>query len=255
MASVFGVGVMLLFLPLQIYLGRLGSLLRLKSSALTDERVRLMNEIIAGIQVIKLYVWEIPFQRTIEAKRANELATIRSANFIRGILQSFILFLTKISVFASLLSYVARGEELTARKAFVLTAYYNILRTTMTVYFPMGISQFAETLASIQRIQNYLRQPEVNSQKSSAVGPPRPVASSSCEYAVAISKLKAKWQTNLTDFTLYNIQLNVRPATTVAIIGPVGSGKSRLVYLYDSVSSGVSTPSSRPLCLFLSLTL
>lgn len=236
---------MVLFLPLQVHLGRMSSSLRSRSACLTDERVRFMNEIISGIEVIKLYVWELPFVKRITLKRNRELNTIRLANFIRGTLQSFILFLTRISVFVSLLGYVIMGEQLTARKAFVLTAYYNILRTTMTVYFPMGISQFAETLVSIRRIQVYMLQPEVKTLLNSSKCPPKLTRTISiggiqqqislhtqrttvaCKDAVVISKLKAKWQANSSEHTLYNVHLNVKPCSTVAIIGPVGSGKSR----------------------------
>ena len=35
----------------------------------TDQRLRLMNEIISGVQVIKMYAWEKPFSRLIEKAR------------------------------------------------------------------------------------------------------------------------------------------------------------------------------------------
>jgi ATP-binding cassette subfamily C (CFTR/MRP) protein 4 len=41
-----------------------------KTASLTDNRIRLMNEIISGIRVIKMYGWEKPFSDLIsEARR------------------------------------------------------------------------------------------------------------------------------------------------------------------------------------------
>ncbi|XP_019893676.2 probable multidrug resistance-associated protein lethal(2)03659 [Musca domestica] len=258
-SSLFGVAIMILFLPLQAYLGKKTSVLRLRTALRTDERVRMMNEIISGIQVIKMYAWEIPFGKMVQYARLKEMNAIRYVNYIRGILQSFIMFLTRISVFASLVGFVLLGKLLTAEKAFIITAFYNILRNTMTIYFPMGISQFAETMVSFKRIQKYMMHEETKvrdrsqdvdcennklqptaiiEENGKAIGmngimKPMTIVGNHhphhVEASVSINKLKAKWDPQSTEYTLENIDLKIKPRTLVAVIGPVGSGKSSLI--------------------------
>lgn len=86
----------------------------------------------------------------------NEIKVIRYVSYVRGILLSFIMFTTRVSIFISLVAFALLGNLVTAEKAFVITAYYNILRQTMTVFFPQGIGQTAETLVSIKRIQAFM---------------------------------------------------------------------------------------------------
>ena len=50
-------------------LGRVFSRLRLRTATKTDERIRTMNEILTGMQVIKMYTWEKPFARIVELCR------------------------------------------------------------------------------------------------------------------------------------------------------------------------------------------
>ncbi|XP_043656548.1 probable multidrug resistance-associated protein lethal(2)03659 [Drosophila teissieri] len=260
-AAVFGVAFMLLFIPLQAYLGKRTSVLRLRTALRTDERVRMMNEIISGIQVIKMYAWELPFEHMVAFARKKEINAIRHVSYIRGILLSFIIFLTRVSIFLSLVGYVLLGTFLTPEVAFLITAYYNILRTTMTVFFPQGISQMAETLVSIKRVQKYMQSDETNVMDMSVdltedflgsnqetvhadgdeerdeaedklLGPPIANINENAklsEAGISISGLMAKWDVNSPDYSLNGVNLRVQPGTMLGIVGRTGSGKSSLI--------------------------
>ncbi|CAH2237489.1 jg12822 [Pararge aegeria aegeria] len=155
-AAVVGVGFMLAFIPLQAYLGKRTSVLRLKTALRTDERVRLMNEILSGIQVIKMYTWEKPFADLVVKARKQEIKEIRATSYIRGVLTSFIMFTTRICLFFSILAFVLVNNVISAKQVFVVTSFYNILRQTMTVFFPQGIAQVAEATISIKRLQSFM---------------------------------------------------------------------------------------------------
>lgn len=43
--------------------------LRAKTAALTDNRIRTMNEVVSGIRIIKMYAWEKPFAALVNDVR------------------------------------------------------------------------------------------------------------------------------------------------------------------------------------------
>lgn len=80
------VGLLLKTIPVQTGLSKLSSICRMKIAKKTDKRVGIMNELIQGIQVIKMYAWEEPFRKVVKLARKKEVNMIRYASFIRGIL-------------------------------------------------------------------------------------------------------------------------------------------------------------------------
>jgi hypothetical protein len=47
-----------------------------------DNRMKLMNEVLSGIRVIKMYAWEKPFDGFLEAARSKELKTLMRMQYI-----------------------------------------------------------------------------------------------------------------------------------------------------------------------------
>ena len=62
-------GLVVAFVPLQSWIGKQFSKLRSETAIKTDERIRIMNEIIQGIKVIKMYAWEFSFAKMLQEAR------------------------------------------------------------------------------------------------------------------------------------------------------------------------------------------
>ncbi|XP_033209998.1 probable multidrug resistance-associated protein lethal(2)03659 isoform X2 [Belonocnema kinseyi] len=239
-SAVIGVATLLMFIPLQGFLGKKSSVLRLRTAIRTDERVRLTNEIISGIQAIKMYTWEKPFSALIEKARRKEINVIRSTSYIRGMITSFIIFSTRLSLFITVLAYVLYDEHITAEKVFMLTAYYNILRQTMTVFFPQGITQVAEACVSIRRLENFMRYEEVAEREvhkfDKKINTIDEFGNNKVdekmeehEGSVLVKNGCARWLETDKEDTLHGINLHVKPGHLTAIVGQVGVGKSSLL--------------------------
>ncbi|XP_043286728.1 probable multidrug resistance-associated protein lethal(2)03659 [Venturia canescens] len=251
LAAVIGVASLLMFIPLQGFLGQRSSVLRLRTAIRTDERVRLTNEIITGIQAIKMYTWEYPFSNLIDRARRREISVIKSTSYIRGVIMSFMIYTTRLSLFITILVYVLRDKNITAEKVFILTAYYNNLRQTMTIFFPQGATQVAELFVSIKRLQSFMMYEEIdniNKNGKESLGSLIPVVNEKKQEtedkdepsgsrhkgtggggSIILDGCYAKWLSSDREDTLRAINLKVNPGQLVAVVGQVGSGKSSLL--------------------------
>ncbi|XP_071455792.1 probable multidrug resistance-associated protein lethal(2)03659 [Hetaerina americana] len=221
--ALVGLLALILIIPLQGLMGRMTSTFRMNMAGETDSRVKLMNEIITGIQVIKMYTWEKPFSKLISMARKSEIKQATYLSFIRALYVSFTQYTARVALFFTVLSYTLSGNIITAQQVFVLTSFYSALSREMTIGFPEAISQIAKTSVSIKRIQNFLLYEEIGLKESSGI-----ITDSKFE-GLKFNNVFAKWSPKLNDNTLHNINLHLKPGMLIAVIGPVGSGKSSLL--------------------------
>ncbi|XP_066250934.1 probable multidrug resistance-associated protein lethal(2)03659 [Euwallacea similis] len=235
--SLSGFCLIVLFMPLQMILGKLASKFRLRTAVTTDERVRSMSEIILGIQVIKMYNWEKNFSTIIDQIRNLEIRQIRLASYIRALHVSFSKFITRTSIFLCILAYTLTGNRPNAEFVYVVQSFYNIIKAAMTNNFPQAVSDLAETLVSIKRIENFLLFHEVktsqikHSQKKVIHSTPLINAGSKRSVGIYLHDVSAKWNVFMQEDTLSGINFNVGPKQLVAVVGPVGSGKTSLLHV------------------------
>ncbi|KAB0798601.1 hypothetical protein PPYR_09594 [Photinus pyralis] len=228
-AAFAGVTFMVIFVPIQMYLSKWVSVYRLRSAQRTDERVRLMNEILNGIQLIKMYTWEKPFAKLISLARRYEIKSIRIQFFLKALMYSFETFLPRTSIFISLVVFIALGYNITGEIVYSVIAIYNVIRPIMTVFFPLSLAACAEVHTSLGRIEEFLRHEEQEQIESEPSMKPHP--SISRRSNIYMKTVCAKWSSESVGNTLTNINLEVSGSKLVAVVGPVGSGKSSIFNL------------------------
>ncbi|CAN7997610.1 unnamed protein product [Ixodes hexagonus] len=221
-----GISFVLLYIPFQGCLGRAFSKLRAKTAVLTDERIRQVNEFVAGMRVIKMYSWETPFANLVDAMRRREVHRIRQTSVLRAVNMGLFFMSSKLVLFLCFVSFALLGNTLTSECVFVSMALFNSLRLAMTLYFPFGVGQGAETLVSIRRLQKFLLLEEQD-ESSLLNGPKLRPKLHNC--AVVLDKATASWNKDVPEPTLQNVCATVKPGELLVVVGPVGCGKTSLL--------------------------
>uniref|UniRef100_A0A8U7M3N2 Multidrug resistance-associated protein 4 n=1 Tax=Corvus moneduloides TaxID=1196302 RepID=A0A8U7M3N2_CORMO len=217
-----GMAVLIILLPVQTCIGRLFSSLRSKTAALTDVRIRTMNEVISGMKIIKMYAWEKSFAELVNGLRRKEIAMVMKSSYLRGLNLASFFVASKITVFMTFMAYVLLGNVISARRVFVAVSLYGAVRLTVTLFFPSAVERVSESVISIRRIKNFLMLDEVLHFKPQLHG-------SNENIILHVQDLTCYWDKSSETPALQQISFTVRRGELLAVIGPVGAGKSSLL--------------------------
>ncbi|XP_055020441.1 ATP-binding cassette sub-family C member 4-like isoform X2 [Boleophthalmus pectinirostris] len=222
-SCLIGMVVLMFLMPTQTMFGRLFSKFRSKTAILTDSRIRTMNEVVSGMRIIKMYAWEKPFAALVSDLRRKEIAMTLKSSYLRGLNMASFFCASKIILFFTFTVYVLLGNTLTASRVFVTVSLYSSVRLTVTLFFPNAIEKLFESRVSVRRIQEFLQLDEIR--QVNAVLHEEDEKSAS----VDIQDLTCYWDKSLDAPTLQNVSLNLSSNQLLAVIGPVGAGKSSLL--------------------------
>ncbi|OQV14982.1 Multidrug resistance-associated protein 1 [Hypsibius exemplaris] len=186
-----------------------------------DVRIKLMNEMLNGMKVLKLYAWEEAFEQEVLKIRNEELKLLKTA--VRyGALSYVVYCMTPtLIVLATFATYVLMdpANVLTPKTAFGALALINILRMPMS-YISPAVTMAVQVSVAEKRISSFLQSDELSegNVKSLPAGDP-----------VAVSIKNGTFVWNSEDgVCLKNIDLTVKEGQLAVVVGPVGTGKSSL---------------------------
>ncbi|XP_057686609.1 multidrug resistance-associated protein 4 [Corythoichthys intestinalis] len=218
-----GMVVLMFLMPVQTLFGRLFSKFRSRTAILTDSRIRIMNEVVSGIRIIKMYAWEKPFAALVSDVRRKEIQQIMMSSYLRGLNMASFFCASKIIVFITFTLYVLLGNKISASRVFVTVSLYTAVRLTVTLFFPSAIEKLFESRVSVQRIQEFLLLDEMTK-----ISTPLPLVEKQ-DSAIEIQDMMCYWDKNIDAPCLQNVSLNLVEKQLLAVIGPVGAGKSSLL--------------------------
>ena len=239
-----GIGFVILTWPIQICLSKLGGRFLRRKNLVTDERIKLTNEMIEGIRLLKMYAWDLQFVEMIQNLRTKEISLMKKIGYteffaghtlsrLSPILGTFLIFIT----------YGLTGNHLTADKVYSALILLSYLRGAAVNFCSSAFKFLVEAKITFQRIRQILdiSESEAGSRTEHDL-PSNPDNSIEFNnFSVYWGEIKSKPDSKgkkqisaretitFERPTLKNLTFSVKKGTLCALVGKVGCGKSTIL--------------------------
>ncbi|XP_054635108.1 multidrug resistance-associated protein 1 isoform X3 [Dunckerocampus dactyliophorus] len=222
-SALAGIATVILIFPLNGLIAKKRSKLQEIQMNFMDSRIRLMNEILNGIKILKFYAWEKAFLEQVLGYREKELKALKKSQILYSISIASFNSSSFMIAFAMFGVYVMLDDRniLDAQKVFVSMALINILKTPLS-QLPFAISTTMQAVVSLKRLGKYLCSEELKVDNVSKA----PMSSDGED--VVIENGTFSWSAEGPP-CLKKISVRVPRGSLVAVVGHVGSGKSSLL--------------------------
>ncbi|XP_075974894.1 multidrug-Resistance like Protein 1 isoform X3 [Anticarsia gemmatalis] len=218
-----GLAVMIILIPINGLIANRVKTLQIRQMKYKDERVKLMNEVLNGIKVLKMYAWEPSFEEQILKIRNKEMNVLKQTAYLNSA-TSFIWscapFLVTFLTFFTFLICDPENHILTAENIFVSMSLFYTMHLPLGL-LPLIIVSVIETSVGIKRLNKFMNCDELDD-SSVEHDPKEP-------NPIVVENGHFTWGDQDAEPALKNINLHIPRGSLVAVVGAVGSGKSSLL--------------------------
>lgn len=186
--------------------------------AFRDARMTLMTQLLSAIRVVKYFVWEKSVLNEVSEIRAKEIGArykLAQAEISWGLLYTSI---TSIVLFSALLTHVLRGQAVDMALIFTCISIFGIMEDQFGG-LSRFISRFINIVVSADRITKFVQSDTIEMLPAKKFS----------EADISLRELSFAFDTNKN--ILKNISLDVFQGQSLAVVGPVGSGKTTFLNL------------------------
>lgn len=189
-----------------------------------DERLRATSEVLNNMKIIKLQTWEEKFRRMVESLRDVEFKCLKDIQITKAY-GSALYWMAPTVVSAVIFAGTAalKSASLNAGTIFTVLATLRVMSEPIRM-LPEALSVLIQVKISLDRIDVFLLEDEIKDeivQRSWL---------NNFNHSIQLHDGCFSWESDAAIQTLQNINLNIRKGEKIAVCGPVGAGKSSLIY-------------------------
>ncbi|XP_036923551.1 multidrug resistance-associated protein 6 isoform X5 [Sturnira hondurensis] len=224
-SALTAIAVFLSLLPLNFFITKKRNHHQEEQMRQKDSRARLTSCIFRNMRTVKCHGWEGAFLDRVLRIRGQELGALRTSGLLFSVsLVSFQVstFLVALVVF-TVHTLVTEENAMDAEKAFVTLTVLNILNKAQA-FLPFSIHSVVQARVSFDRLAAFLCLEEVDPEAVDS-SPSRCSARKDC---IRVQEGTFAWSWESPP-CLHRINLTVPQGCLLAVVGPVGAGKSSLL--------------------------
>uniref|UniRef100_A0A4W5KGH1 ABC-type glutathione-S-conjugate transporter n=1 Tax=Hucho hucho TaxID=62062 RepID=A0A4W5KGH1_9TELE len=217
-AVLAGLAVMVLMVPINGLLANMSKNVQIENMRYKDKRMKIMNEMLNGIKILKLYAWEPSFQNQVMGIREQELGVMRKFAYLSSVSTFIFSCAPALVSLATFAVFVAVDSEnvLDAGKAFTSISLFNILRFPLA-FLPMLIAAMVQLQLKVQK--KHSMDTQICLERCGV-----------CNHYLCFVKCVVCVSVFVRVCLLcVSVSLEIKPGKLVAVVGVVGSGKSSLI--------------------------